>query len=184
MPLTEEARRKNSPSFPNRSLMKLPSLTTALLAGFVALSSTGCAVFSKNSKQTVVVRSTPAGAVAKINGAEVGRTPFKVRLNRDEVYRVELEKPGFAAAQGLFIPSTFVQGDSPMASFGSPATSLFPSELDLALSPSIGESSEADRFAAMTALIGRADAMLSSGQISASEHKTLVAKIAETFESK
>ena len=61
------------------------------------------------------------------------------------------------------------------------ATDLIPDELDLPLSPALAVVSESDRFAAMTAQIVRADAMLASGELTKTDHKYLVEKIVATY---
>lgn len=165
--------------------MKLPLLPSAILAGFVALASSGCAVLTKGQKQTVVIRSTPAGATAKVNGVDVGKTPFKIRLNRDEVFRVDLEKNGFAPEAAVLLPSSS-NYDMRFLRWGldydlGRATDLVPEELALELKPALGEIADSDRFAEMSAQIVRADAMLASGELTASDHKYLVGKIVETY---
>ena len=165
--------------------MKLPLLSSAVLAGFVALASSGCAVLTKGQKQTVVIRSTPSGATAKINGTEVGKTPFKVKLRRDEVFRVDLEKSGFAPESAILLPSS-TNYDQRFIRWGldydlGAATDLVPGELALELKPALGEVTESDRFAEMSAQIVRADAMLASGELTPADHKYLVEKIVATY---
>ena len=165
--------------------MKLPHLSAALLAGFVALASSGCAVFTKGQKQTVVVRSTPEGATVKVNGTQVGKTPFQVKLRRDEVFRLDFEKSGFASESALLLPSSS-NYDHRFLRWGldydlGAATDLVPEELALELKPALGNISGTDRFAEMTAQIVRADAMLASGELTAADHKYLVEKIVATY---
>lgn len=165
--------------------MKLPLLASAILAGFAALTSTGCAVLTKGQKQTVIVRSTPSGAVAKINGTEVGETPFKVKLKRDEVFRIDFEKNGFVSESAILLPSSTAY-DQRFLRWGvdydmGAATELIPTELDVEMKPALGEVTEADRFAEMSAQITRADAMLASGELTPSDHKYLVGKIVATY---
>jgi hypothetical protein len=165
--------------------MKLPFFSAALLAGFVALGSSGCALLTKGRKQTVVIRSTPSGATTKINGIVVGQTPFKVKLRRDEVFRLDLEKNGFAPEAALLLPSS-ANYDQRFLRWGldydfGVATELVPGELALELKPALGAVTESDRFAEMSAQIVRADAMLASGELTPADHKYLVAKIVETY---
>lgn len=165
--------------------MKLPLLASAILAGFAVLSSTGCAVLTKGKKQTVTVRSTPSGATAKINGTEVGQTPFQVKLNRDEVFRIDFEKNGFAPESAILLPSSTAY-DERFLRWGidydlGAATDLIPSELAVQMKPALGEVTDADRFAEMSAQITRADAMLASGELTADDHKYLVGKIVSTY---
>ena len=165
--------------------MKLPHLSAAFLAGFVALASSGCAVFTKGQRQTVVVRSAPEGANVKINGTAVGKTPFRVKLRRDEVFRVDFEKGGFVAESALLLPSSS-NYDHRFLRWGldydlGAATDLVPGELVIELKPALGNISESDRFAEMTAQIVRADAMLANGELTAADHKYLVEKIVATY---
>ncbi len=165
--------------------MELPLLPLVLLAGLVSTGTTGCAVLTKGKKQTVVVRSTPAGAVAKINGTVVGQTPFKVKLSRDEVFRVDLEKNGFESASAILLPSS-TNYDQRYLRWGldydlGRATDLVPEALVLELKPALGEVTQQDRFAEMSAQIIRADALLASGELTKADHKYLVEKIVEAF---
>jgi hypothetical protein len=165
--------------------MKFPLLTAALVAGLTLTFSSGCALLTQGTKQTVIVRSTPAGATAKINGVEVGETPFRVKLRRDEVYRVDLEKNGFASQSAVLLPSS-ANYDKRFLRWGldydlGRATDLIPEELDLELTPALGDFTSADRFAEMSAQIVRADAMLASGELSTADHRYLVGRIVETY---
>jgi hypothetical protein len=165
--------------------MKFPSLFAALVAGFIAFSSTGCAVFTKGKKQMVVVYSTPAGASAKINGTAVGQTPFKVKLKRDEVFRLDFEKPGFAPESALLLPSSTEYNERYLR-WGidydlGVASDLVPAELNVELKPALAPVTSADRYAEMSAQILRADAMLASGELTAADHKYLVEKIIATY---
>jgi hypothetical protein len=166
--------------------MKLSTLAAALLVAVSSLALTGCAVFSKGKSQTVVVRSTPAGAVAKINGTEVGRTPFKVDLARAEVYRIDFSKPGFSPQTALLMPSS-TEYDRRLLRWGidydlGAASDLLPGELVVELTPQLGDVTLADRFEEMTAQINRADAMRTTGEISAADHKYLVEQITATYQ--
>lgn len=127
----------------------------------------------------------PSGAVAKINGTEVGRTPFRVDLARAEVYRIDLEKPGFSPQSSLLLPSS-EEYDRRFLRWGidyhlGAASDLLPGELMVELKPQLGELTLADRFVEMTAQINRADAMLATGEISAADHKYLVQQITVTY---
>lgn len=168
--------------------MKSPFLSTVILAGFVALSSSGCALLTKGKHQTVVVRSTPAGATASINGTEVGQTPFKVKLKRDEVFRVDIAKNGFESESAVLLPSSTVY-DSRFLRWGldydlGAATDLVPEELNLELKPALANVSASDRFEEMSAQIVRADAMLASGELTPADHKYLVERIVATYHRK
>lgn len=165
--------------------MKFPLLSAAVLAGCVTVATSGCAFVTKGQRQTVVIRSTPSGAVAKINGTVVGTTPFKVKLKRDEVFRVDLEKNGFSPEAAILLPSS-TNYDQRFLRWGldydlGAATELVPGELALELKPALGEISDSDRFAEMSAQIVRADAMLASGELTAADHKYLVEKIVATY---
>ncbi|MCU0791319.1 MAG: PEGA domain-containing protein [Opitutaceae bacterium] len=165
--------------------MKPTRLSAVLILSLVAFGATGCAVITKGRKQEVVVRSTPSGAVTKINGTEVGSTPFKVTLTRSDVFRVDFEKPGFAPRAALLLPSS-AEYDSRYIRWGldydlGAATDLIPAELSVELQPQLDNISMADRFEEMSAQIVRADALLASGELSASDHKYLVDQIIATY---
>ena len=165
--------------------MKFSFIPLVLLAALISTGATGCAVLTKGKKQTVVVRSTPAGAVAKINGTVVGQTPFKVKLARDGVFRVDLEKNGFESASALLLPSATHYNQRQLRwgvdyDLGR-TTDLVPGALEFELKPALGEASQADRFAEMSAQIVRADALLASGELTKADHKYLVEKIVEAF---
>lgn len=165
--------------------MKLPLLLASVLVGVVAVTSTGCAVFTKGRKQMVVVRSTPDEATTKINGYEVGVTPFKVQLPRADVYRVDLEKSGYGTQSALFLPSS-VEYDERFLRWGidydfGAATDLIPGELVVELKPVLANVQGVDRFAEMSAQIVRADEMLAKGELTPADHKFLVEQILATY---
>jgi PEGA domain. len=165
--------------------MKLPFFPTALLAGFVTVVFSGCAFLTQGQKQTVVVRSTPSGAKASINGTVVGTTPFKVKLARDEVFRVDVEKNGFVSESAVLLPSSY-NYDQRFLRWGidydlGAATDLVPGELVLEMKPALGESTGGDAYSEMTAQIVRADAMLASGELSQDDYKYLVDRIIATY---
>lgn len=73
-----------------RSLRRL-----GILLGIASLSLTGCAAF----KQTVTIQSVPSGATVLYNGESQGMTPLQLRLSRNTIHHITLEKP-------FFIPQT------------------------------------------------------------------------------
>lgn len=160
-------------------------MASALL-GFVAFASTGCVFFTKSDKQMVVVRSSPEGAVTKINGIEVGTTPLKVQLPRDEVFRIDVEKNGFASESSLVLPSSY-DYDQRYLRWGvdydtGAALDLVPGELSLTLQPELAQvDGTTDRFTEMSAQITRADAMLASGELTVADHKNLVGQILAAY---
>lgn len=165
--------------------MKIPSLSAAVAATFVAFTLSGCAVFTKSRKQEVVVRSSPAGALAKINGTEVGVTPLRVKLSRDEVFRIDVEKAGFAPESAIILPSTEEYNER-FLRWGvdydlGVAPDLIPGELLVEMKPALGDVVATDGYAAMSAQIVRADAMLASGELTAADHKYLVQRIIATY---
>lgn len=165
--------------------MKTYPLVFALMVAATSLALSGCAVFSKGKTQTVVVRSSPSGAVTKINGTEVGRTPFQVDLGRAEVYRLDFSKPGFSPQSTLLLPSS-TEYDKRFLRWGvdyalGAASDLLPGELSVELKPQLGEVSLGDRFEEMTAQINRADAMLAANQLTVSDHRYLVSQITASY---
>ena len=167
--------------------MKIRSLLASALVTITAFNFAGCAAITTSKTQTVVVRTTPAGAVAKINGTEVGKTPFKVKLARADTYLLNFNKPGFAPQAALLLPSS-TKYEQRFLRWGIDydlglTTDIIPGELSVTMKPQLGDVSAADRFAEMTAQINRADAMVEKGEISAADHKYLVEQIAATYHS-
>lgn len=165
--------------------MKISAVIASVVISALSLASSGCAVFSKGRTQTVVVRSTPSAALTKINGVEVGRTPFKVKLSRSEVYRLDFAKNGFSTQTAVLLPSS-EEYDKRFLKWGidydfGAATDIIPGELSVNLTPSMGAISVADRFEEMAAQITRADAMLAAGELSPADHKYLILQITATY---
>ena len=165
--------------------MKIPSLSAAVAVSFIAFTLSGCAIFTKSRKQEVVVRSSPSGAVTKINGTEVGITPFRVKLSRDEVFRIDVEKTGFAPEAAIILP-TAEEYNQRYLRWGvdydlGVATDLIPGELLVEMKPAMGDIVAADGYTAMSAQIVRADAMLASGELTPADHKYLVQRIIATY---
>jgi hypothetical protein len=131
------------------------------------------------------VRSVPSGATALINGTEVGQTPFKVKLNRDEVFRLDFAREGFAPQSALLMPSDSTY-EQRFLRWGidydlGVTTSLVPDELVVQLQPALGQVTAANRYEEMSAQIARADELLAEGKITASDHQVLVRQIAATY---
>ncbi len=165
--------------------MKFSSLVAVLLVGIASLAGGGCAIITKGKKQEVVVRSMPTGAETHINGIAVGPTPFRVDLPRNDVYRLDFNKSGFAGESALLLPSS-ANYDERFLRWGidydlGAATDLIPGELFVEMKPAMGEIVLADRFAEMSAQIVRADALLASGEITSSDHKYLIDQIIATY---
>jgi PEGA domain len=168
--------------------MKSPFPVVTVLAVLVALAGSGCAAITKGRKQAVVVRSTPSGATATINGTEVGVTPFKVKLNRDDVFRIDLAKDGFVTETAIVLPST-KDYDARHLRWGVDydfgyAPDLIPTEMSVEMKPALGDVVSDDRYVELSAQIVRADAMLASGQLTAADHKYLIEKILAIYHTK
>lgn len=164
--------------------MKFRLFVPALLAG-CALALSGCAVFSKGRTQTVIVRSEPEGASAFVNGIEVGKTPFKIELNRSSAYNVELRKPGFENAVLLVLPveneysKRFLRWgiDYDLGAM----TDLTPGDSVVQMRPSLPPGTETDRYAEMTYRVLQADALLAANEISKRDHSYLVQEIVKFY---
>lgn len=166
--------------------MKLRFLVPALLAGCVLILSSGCAVFSKGRSQMVVVRSTPEGATGLINGIEVGKTPFRIELNRSSAYTIEVRKTGYENAAAVVLPVAneynnrfFRWGiDYELGAM----TDLTPDDIVLELKPQIPTApGDGDRFQEMTYRVLQADALLAAKEISPSDHKYMVSEIVKFY---
>ena len=165
--------------------MKPPVLIISVLVGFAVFSQTGCALVTQGRKQAVVVRSTPEGALTKINGTVVGQSPLKVKLKRNEVFRVDFAKNGFESESAVFLPSSSSY-DARYLRWGidydlGAANELIPQEMSVELRPALVGTGAGDRYSELAAQINRADALLVSGDLSKAEHKYLVNKILSAF---
>ncbi|MDF3057419.1 MAG: hypothetical protein K0R17_1634 [Rariglobus sp.] len=165
--------------------MKLRFFVPALLAGCVLIFSSGCAVLSKGRTQAVVVRSVPEGATGMINGVEVGKTPFKIALNRASAYTIELRKPGFENAMTVVLPVAN-EYEKRFLRWGidyelGAMTDLTPNDLVLDLKPALPAGTDGDRFQEMTYRVLQADALLAANEISKTDHKYLVAEIVKFY---
>jgi hypothetical protein len=165
--------------------MKIRFLLPAAVVGFVLLTASGCAVFTKGRTQTVTVRSNPEGAIAFINGEEVGKTPLRVSLKRISAYSIELRKTGFENAPTVILP---VENDysKRFLRWGidydlGAMTDLTPGELVVDMRPALPPGTEEDRYLALTYAVLQADALFSANEISASDHKFLVAAIVKSY---
>ena len=166
--------------------MKLSLLAPIMLIGGAFLLSSGCAVLSKGTKQTVVVHSSPEGATAMINGQEVGVTPFKVNVKRSGAYTIEVSKPGFENAAAVVLPVAneyeerfFRWGiDYDLGAM----TDLTPGEMIIQMKPKLPVASSAeDRFNEMAYRVLQADALLAANDISPADHKYMVSEIIKFY---
>lgn len=165
--------------------MKLRFFVPVLFAGVALLATSGCAVFSKGRTQTVVVHTSPEGATGLINGIEVGQTPFKVAMPRSGAYTIEVRKAGFDNAQVVLLPIAneyekrfFRWGiDYDLGAM----TDLTPGEVHIGLKPALGDTSTTDRFQEMNYRVLQADALLAAKEISAADHKAIVAEIVKFY---
>jgi len=165
--------------------MKISSLliTLTLIVATVALS--GCASITNGRTQNVVIRSIPEGAVVKINGKEVGMSPVKVSLSRQDLYRVDIAKPGFAPAVELIVPSSeayarrfFRWGlDEQLGA----SKVLVPDELNVELKAPTADLGTSDKYLQLVGQINRADAMLRTGELDAATHRFLIGQIVTAY---
>jgi len=166
--------------------MKFRFLVPAMLASCVLSFTSGCAVFSKGRTQTVVVRSNPEGAMGRINGIEVGTTPFKIELNRASAYTIDLKKAGFENSAAVILPVANEYEDRFLRwgvdyDLGA-MTDLSPGELVVDLKPALPPVSEAkDRYEEMAYRVLQADALLAAKEISLADHKYLVSEIVKFY---
>ncbi len=160
-----------------------------LFIAFVALASialSGCALITTRSTQKVVIRTTPEGAVVKINGKEVGLSPIKVRLSREDLYRIDIEKAGFGPAFVLIAPSSEaysrrffrwgLDGD-----FGVTKV-LVPAEVNIELKAPTADEGMQNGYLRFVGQVNQADAMLRSGELDAATHRFLVGQIVAFYQ--
>ncbi|TAG28364.1 MAG: PEGA domain-containing protein, partial [Verrucomicrobia bacterium] len=127
----------------------------------------------------------PAAAITKINGTQVGQTPFRVDLARKDVFRVDFEKNGFAPQSALLLPSS-TEYEARFLRWGidydlGAVNDLVPAELFIELKPALGGIAMADRFSEMSAQVLRADALLASGELTRDDHAYLIQQIVATY---
>jgi PEGA domain len=162
-------------------LMRLKTSLITLTLGIVALTFSGCAFFTTGRSQSVVIRSNPEGAVVRVNGIEIGHAPLRVALPREDLFRVDIEKAGYASQAALIMPNSenyqkrlFRWG----VDYDLGATKiLVPEELVVELKPAMGDFSGEDKYQQMVGQITRADAMLASGELDAVAYRNLVKQI-------
>ncbi|MFA6961653.1 MAG: PEGA domain-containing protein [Opitutaceae bacterium] len=165
--------------------MKLRYSLLALLAGCILAFSSGCAVLTKGRTQSVVVRSTPEGATAFVNGLEVGKTPLKVDLKRSSAYTIEVRKTGFDNTAIVVLPVAN-EYDKRFFRWGldyelGAMTDLTPGDVVIELKPAQPPGVTGDRFQEMTYRVLQADALLSAKEISEADHKYMVAEIVKFY---
>ena len=165
--------------------MKLRIFVPALLAGLTLLMASGCAIATKGRSEAVVIRSTPAGAATYVNGLEIGKTPLKVSLPRGSAHTVEVRKEGFESTVAVLLPVAneyerryFRWGiDYDLGAM----TDFDQNELKLVMAPGMANADGGDRFEEMSYRVLQADALLASHEISAQDHKVIVARIVDFY---
>lgn len=166
--------------------MRIKSSLLTVFLGLAVIGLSGCAYITNGSTQKVVIRSTPEGAVVKINGKDVGLSPVKVSLSRQDLYRVELEKAGFGNAVELIVPSSeaysrrfFRWGlDEQLGA----TKVLVPDEINIELKAPSAELGTQDKYLQLVGQINRADAMLRTGELDAATHRFLVGQIVSSYQ--
>jgi len=165
--------------------MKLRLLVPALIAGLIVLIGTGCAVMSKGTTQMVVVRSIPEGATGLVNGIEVGKTPFKIKLKRTNAATIELRKEGFENAAIVVMP-VGNEFEKRYLRWGldyelGAMTDLTPSDIKIGLHPALSAEDRGDSYQEMSLQVLKADAMLAAKEITPEEHKYIVDQIVKFY---
>ena len=165
--------------------MKLRSLAPVLLTGIALLISSGCAVIDKGRTEPVVVRSSPEGAVGLVNGIEVGKTPFKIKLPRDSAATIELRKEGFDNTTVVVLPVAN-EYEKHFLRWGidydlGAMTDLTPNDIKVPLNPAVASEDKGDRFEEMSLRVMKADAMLAAKEITPQDHKYIVDHIVKFY---
>lgn len=166
--------------------MRIITSLLALTLGTATLALSGCAFYTNGSKQAVVIRSMPEGAEVKVNGTRIGVAPVKVALKREDLFKIDVEKAGFAPQSELIIPSSETY-ERRFLRWGidydlGATKELVPNEISFKLLPAEVEDSTKDKYLQMVGQINRADAMLSTGQLDAATHRYLVGQIIQTYQ--
>ncbi len=165
--------------------MKLRLLVPALIAGLILLIGSGCAVMSKGTTQMVVVRSVPEGATGLVNGIEVGKTPFKIKLKRTNAATIELRKEGFESAAIVIMP-VGNEFEKRYLRWGldyklGAMTDLTPSDIKIGLHPALSSEDRGDSYQEMSLQVLKADAMLAAKEITPADHKYIVDQIVKFY---
>ncbi|HTJ77572.1 MAG TPA: PEGA domain-containing protein [Rariglobus sp.] len=142
-------------------------------------------MIDKGRTQAVVVRSAPEGAVGLINGIEVGKTPFKIKLPRDSAATIELRKAGFENSTIVVLPVAN-EYEKHFLRWGvdydlGAMTDLTPNNINVALKPAVAADALGDPYEEMTSRIAKADEMLAAKQITPQDHKYIVDQIVKFY---
>jgi len=140
---------------------------------------------TKGSTQMVVVRSVPEGATALVNGIEVGKTPFKIKLKRTNAATIELRKEGFENSDIVVMPvgneyeKRFLRWgiDYDLGAM----TDLTPSDINVGLHPALAAEDRGDSYEEMSLRVLKADAMLAAKEITPADHKYIVDQIVKFY---
>lgn len=145
-------------------------------------------VDSLQSKQDVLIESIPSGSEIYIDGDLMGVTPLVLNLRSDIGHEIHFKKEGFKATKD-YINTIYKHEEKPYVQFGLAkdlgyyyelSTDHLIAELDWeALPDTVGISP----FESMSELIAKAEKGLSSGSLSAAEHKVVLGQIIELFKS-
>ena len=73
-----------------------------LLILTLSLGSSGCALIVNGTRDSVFVESRPPGAIVRVDGQAVARTPAKIFLSRGSPGRVSVEKEGYLTEELVF----------------------------------------------------------------------------------
>jgi len=55
----------------------------------------GCATLIKGTTEEVLFTSNPDSAMVFVNGANLGKTPFKIELKSNQTYNIDFERTGY-----------------------------------------------------------------------------------------
>jgi hypothetical protein len=80
-------------------MLKPSKYLAVILLLLFALSGSGCATIIQPGPDRVEVTSEPSGALVKLDGEIVGRTPMTVHVNRASDGRFEISKEGYQSVQ-------------------------------------------------------------------------------------
>lgn len=73
--------------------MKLKTLYPTLLISIVLMQ--GCATIVSGRSQEVTFQSSPDGAIVKVNGRPLGKTPLTINMKRADGQTLSIEKDGY-----------------------------------------------------------------------------------------
>lgn len=136
----------------------------------------------------VPITSMPPGALVTVDGAPAGTTPTQLNLSRLRPHSIKLERQGYQVWHAQLSPTPNERAAN-LVRFGLLVDAgyyqnLSPNPLQARLVPNLVPASRGlDPFAELGRRTLEADALLQRGEISAPEHRYIIDRLLEFFQS-